>query len=145
MADQPLAPTSVQAPKGLNEEQAHTGADTKPAEPSGGKAAGESHPRDAKDGEDAATKEPPPPEEDYPPQLHAGKVGYGPMYQAGPGFADRVGGFKEELKGKITHNAELTQHGHEKMTGELKRKEVEGDDGNPFEAADDTKEKEKKE
>ncbi|KZT57028.1 hypothetical protein CALCODRAFT_496685 [Calocera cornea HHB12733] len=104
-------------------------------------AAGESHPRDAKDGADAATEKPPPPDEDYPPQLHAGKVGYGPAYNQKPGLADRVGGLKEEVEGKMTHNAELAQHGHDKMTGELKRKELEGDDGSPFEGAKEEKEK----
>lgn len=40
-------------------------------------------PQDSKQGEDAAGDQPPNPNEDYPPQLHAGKVGYGPEYGKG--------------------------------------------------------------
>ncbi|EJU05546.1 hypothetical protein DACRYDRAFT_19997 [Dacryopinax primogenitus] len=108
--------------------------------------AGESRPQVAKDGGDAETEQPPPPGEVYPPQLHAGKVGLGPMYHQGPDLADRIGGFQEELRGKITHNAERVQHGHDRMTGELKRKEQEEyDASNPFETTEETKGKEKAE
>ncbi|KAK0475888.1 hypothetical protein IW261DRAFT_1493481 [Armillaria novae-zelandiae] len=60
---------------------------------------------------------------EYPEQKHAGKVGYGPQYHSGPTFSDKVSGLKEVVKGKITGNQGLVQHGHDRKTGELKRKE----------------------
>ncbi|KAK0444246.1 uncharacterized protein EV420DRAFT_1648940 [Desarmillaria tabescens] len=70
--------------------------------------------------------------DEYPEQKHAGKVGYGPQYRPGPTFADKVTGLKEEVKGKITGNQGLVQEGHERRTGELKRKEKEADMNDPF-------------
>ncbi len=76
---------------------------------------------------------------EYPPQLHAGAVGYGPDYGKGAvccfsidmlcvlikdctkGFEDKLQGLKEELKGKMLHKPELIQHGHELRTGEAKK------------------------
>ncbi|PVF96489.1 hypothetical protein CPB86DRAFT_786984 [Serendipita vermifera] len=71
---------------------------------------------------------------DYPPQLHAGKVGLGPHYveQNRATVGEQFQGFKETLKGKITHNHQLEETGHERMTGELKRQEREREDRNPF-------------
>ncbi|KAJ7040707.1 hypothetical protein C8F04DRAFT_1081831 [Mycena alexandri] len=63
----------------------------------------------------------------YPEQKHAGAVGYGPNYHQTPGFLDKVTGLKEEVKGKVTHNPELAAQGHDRMTGELKKKELEAD------------------
>ncbi|TFK60934.1 hypothetical protein BDN72DRAFT_850146 [Pluteus cervinus] len=71
----------------------------------------------------------------YPPQKHAGKVGYGPHFHEGPGFFEKMGGFKETMLGKMTHNHDKAEHGHDKMTGELKHKELE-EDANPFQQAD---------
>ncbi|KAF8901163.1 hypothetical protein CPB84DRAFT_1777889 [Gymnopilus junonius] len=67
----------------------------------------------------------------YPPQRHAGKVGYGPNLPDDPNLIDRVVGLVDELKGKVTHNPDLVQHGHEIYTGEAKIKEILGDD-KPF-------------
>lgn len=53
----------------------------------------------------------------YPPQLHAGKVGYGPEYGKGAGFADKVGGMKEQLVGKMKHDEGMIQHGKERQAG----------------------------
>ncbi|KAJ7489350.1 hypothetical protein FB451DRAFT_1553185 [Mycena latifolia] len=63
----------------------------------------------------------------YPEQKHAGKVGLGPNYNQGAGFLDKVTGLKEELKGKVTKNPELVAKGHDRLTGELKHKELEED------------------
>lgn len=81
----------------------------------------------------------------YPPQRHAGAVGYGPEYGKGTvrrpsintlcvsligcmkGTSDKLQGLKEEFKGKLLHKPELVQHGRELRTGELKRKENEAD------------------
>jgi hypothetical protein len=80
----------------------------------------------------------------YPPQLHAGAVGYGPNYKRGPvcfrvatdeskerktdqrvqGIGDKFDGLKEEIKGKVTHKPELVQHGREMRTGALQEKEM---------------------
>ncbi|CAG8673190.1 4438_t:CDS:2 [Acaulospora colombiana] len=71
---------------------------------------------------------------EYPPQLHAGKVGLGPHYaeQNRPTVGEQFQGIKETLKGKITHNPQLEETGHERITGELKRREREKGDQNPF-------------
>lgn len=37
---------------------------------------------------------------------------------------DKLDGLKEEIKGKIKNDPELVQHGRDKRTGELKRKEM---------------------
>ncbi|KAJ7176677.1 hypothetical protein C8R46DRAFT_1076990 [Mycena filopes] len=63
----------------------------------------------------------------YPEQKHAGAVGYGPNYHQKPGFLDKVTGIKEEIKGKVTKNPEMVATGHERMTGDLKKKELEAD------------------
>ncbi|KAJ1305155.1 hypothetical protein OPQ81_000189 [Rhizoctonia solani] len=75
--------------------------------------------------------------EQYPPQLHAGKVGYGPHYAEvhgkDTGLGAKVTGVKEQLKGKITRNPELEQQGKERKTGELATKQQAEDDAkNPF-------------
>jgi hypothetical protein len=77
------------------------------------------------EGEDD-TEVAPPPGEEYPPQKHAGAVGYGPEYGEGAGLGDKFDGFKEQLKGKMTGNQDLVQHGKELQTGELKKKQLEG-------------------
>ncbi|KIM40576.1 hypothetical protein M413DRAFT_446010 [Hebeloma cylindrosporum] len=72
-------------------------------------------------------------EPDMPAQRHAGKVGLGPNYHAGPTLEDKVVGVKEEVLGKITHKPERIQHGHEVLTGEERRKKLTGEDEpNPF-------------
>ena len=43
------------------------------------------------------------------------------------GFLDKVTGLKDEVTGKVKRNPELVQHGHDRMTGELKKKELESD------------------
>ncbi|KAG6819883.1 hypothetical protein H0H93_007762 [Arthromyces matolae] len=63
----------------------------------------------------------------YPPQLHAGKVGYGPHYHVGPTIGERMKGYEEELKGHLTHNHALTEHGRMLVSGELKRQERDHD------------------
>ncbi|PBK71482.1 hypothetical protein ARMSODRAFT_955256 [Armillaria solidipes] len=71
--------------------------------------------------------------DEYPEQKHTGKVGYGPQYHSGPTFTDKVSGLKEVAKGKITGNQGLVQQGHERKTGELKRKEKREDmEEDPF-------------
>ncbi|PIL31460.1 hypothetical protein GSI_06161 [Ganoderma sinense ZZ0214-1] len=65
----------------------------------------------------------------YPPQRHAGAVGYGPEYGKGTGTSDKLQGLKEEFKGKVLRKPELVQHGRDLRTGELKRKEMEADVG----------------
>ncbi|KAK0216937.1 hypothetical protein IW262DRAFT_1394446 [Armillaria fumosa] len=71
--------------------------------------------------------------DEYPEQKHAGKVGYGPQYHSGSTFTDKVSGLKEVVKGKVTGNKGLVQQGHERKTGELKRKEKQQDmEKDPF-------------
>ncbi|KZS87405.1 hypothetical protein SISNIDRAFT_419586 [Sistotremastrum niveocremeum HHB9708] len=81
----------------------------------------------------------------YPPQLHAGKVGYGPNYatQNGGDFSSKITGLKEEVKGKILRKPELVETGHARRTGELaKKKQSEEDANDPFATAkDDNSEK----
>ncbi|KAJ7621230.1 hypothetical protein FB45DRAFT_1062248 [Roridomyces roridus] len=86
----------------------------------------------------------------YPEQKHAGKVGLGPNYHRGADLGDKMAGFKESVKGKITHNPDLAAKGHDRMTGELQRKEQEGDDkadpfAKPDEKPENTEEKETEE
>lgn len=97
--------------------------------------------RDA-NGNDSATE----PEGGYPPQLHAGAVGLGPEYgvQQQATAYDKLEGLKEEIKGKVTRNPDKVQHGKEMRTGELKRKQHEQDDADPFGTAGDDPTKEKK-
>jgi hypothetical protein len=38
--------------------------------------------------------------------------------------SDKIGGLKQEIKGKIKHDPELVEHGREQRTGQLKRKEM---------------------
>ncbi|KAH7867945.1 uncharacterized protein C8R40DRAFT_1030619, partial [Lentinula edodes] len=63
----------------------------------------------------------------YPTQHHAGAVGYGPNYRQGPSLTDKLSGLKEELKGKVTKNPGLVEHGKEMKTGEVKRREQQED------------------
>ncbi|CAE6488294.1 unnamed protein product [Rhizoctonia solani] len=75
--------------------------------------------------------------EQYPPQIHAGKVGYGPHYAEvhgkDTGLGAKMTGLKEQIKGKITRNHELEQKGKERKTGELAAKQQADDDAkNPF-------------
>ncbi|KAF5381603.1 hypothetical protein D9615_005421 [Tricholomella constricta] len=74
----------------------------------------------------------------YPEQHHAGKVGYGPNYHQGPTLGDKLKGLEEELKGKITRDRALVEHGRERITGELKAKEREEDlNKDPFATPED--------
>jgi len=82
----------------------------------------------------------------YPEQKHAGAVGYGPNYNQGAGFLDKITGVKDQVKGKVTHNPELAAKGHDRMTGELKHKELEEDaKSDPFADPDQKKQKAKPE
>ncbi|KAG8832528.1 hypothetical protein FRC17_001185 [Serendipita sp. 399] len=78
---------------------------------------------------------------DYPPQLHAGKVGLGPHYaeQNEANFTDEVHGIKEMLKGKLKRDHELEQEGHDRFTGDLKRRERQKELNEPFGGQDDKK------
>ncbi|KAI0033473.1 hypothetical protein K488DRAFT_15006, partial [Vararia minispora EC-137] len=69
----------------------------------------------------------PPPDGDgnYPPQLHAGKVGYGPEFGKGVGMGEKLTGLKEELVGHAKHDPQLAQTGRDRRTGELQRRERE--------------------
>jgi hypothetical protein len=40
-------------------------------------------------------------------------------------MSDKMSGIKEEMMGKIKKDPEMAQHGLERRTGELKRKEME--------------------
>ncbi|GAA5852223.1 hypothetical protein JCM9279_006938 [Rhodotorula babjevae] len=53
---------------------------------------------------------------------HAGKLGYGPQAPSGGGLPDRLKAMEEKIKGKLTHNPDLVQQGHERDTGELAEK-----------------------
>ncbi|VDB91632.1 unnamed protein product [Peniophora sp. CBMAI 1063] len=72
------------------------------------------------------------PEGGYPPQLHAGKVGYGPEFGKGVSTGTKVSGLKEEVMGKVKHDPSLVQHGHDMRTGQLARKEREEADKDLF-------------
>lgn len=65
---------------------------------------------------------------EYPEQRHAGAIGHGPEFQKGVGVDEKIGGLKDQLKGKITRDPELVEYGRERRTGELKRKEQEEDE-----------------
>ncbi|PPQ64570.1 hypothetical protein CVT26_001968 [Gymnopilus dilepis] len=80
--------------------------------------------------------------EAYPEQKHAGAVGYGPNYRAGPTLEEKIEGLKDELKGKITRKPELVQHGKEILSGEERRKKLTGEDEpNPFQSVDEDEKK----
>ncbi|KAI0266381.1 hypothetical protein BC834DRAFT_125913 [Gloeopeniophorella convolvens] len=64
----------------------------------------------------------------YPPQRHAGVVGYGPNYNRGATMGDKLTGVKEEIRGHVTRNPEVAARGHDRRTGELKRREHEQED-----------------
>jgi hypothetical protein len=84
-------------------------------------------------------------EQGLPPQLHAGRVGYGPNYHPEPvrlfpvpsfetvdakvlqTIEDKFTGLKEELKGKVKHDPELVKHGHSVRIGEEKQKKLTGE------------------
>ncbi|KJA21752.1 hypothetical protein HYPSUDRAFT_67450 [Hypholoma sublateritium FD-334 SS-4] len=72
----------------------------------------------------------------YPTQRHAGKVGYGPNYNTSASVFDKVEGLAEEVAGKVTRNPKLVSEGHEKHTGESKKKKLLGEeeDDSPFES-----------
>jgi predicted nucleotidyltransferase len=72
----------------------------------------------------------------------SGAVGYGPNFKSGPvsdaslrskymrlkdslqGLGEKMDGIKEEIKGTITRNHDLVQHGKELKSGALKEKEL---------------------
>ncbi|THH16052.1 hypothetical protein EW146_g4524 [Bondarzewia mesenterica] len=87
-------------------------------------------------------------DEVYPPQRHAGAVGYGPEYGKGvaspsaqtfpiienvflavlvQGLGEKLAGLKEQVKGKLTKKPELVEKGRERKTGQLKKKEQEAE------------------
>ncbi|KAI6038523.1 hypothetical protein EDC04DRAFT_2693803 [Pisolithus marmoratus] len=73
----------------------------------------------------------------FPPQRHAGAVGLGPEYATTTSFPEKLQGLKDEIKGKISGKPELVEHGRERRTGELKRKERErADTQDPFATPD---------
>ncbi|GAA6007734.1 hypothetical protein JCM11491_003946 [Sporobolomyces phaffii] len=78
---------------------------------------------------------------EYPEQSHAGKVGLGPNYKDGSGFADQVKAKSEILKGKLTHNPELVEQGHLRESGALaaqaRKEEINDDSDSPFARPDD--------
>lgn len=57
--------------------------------------------------------------DEYPPQRHAGAVGYGPNYKTGPSLGDKVGGMTEKIIGKVTKNEEKIHHGEARQAGRL--------------------------
>lgn len=42
-------------------------------------------------------------------------------------MGEKIDGLKEEMKGKLKHDQHMVQEGHDKRTGELKRREIEAD------------------
>lgn len=81
--------------------------------------------------------------DEYPEQKHTGAVGYGPEYEkgaVGPGslvqrlhqdlitfvqaFDSKLSGLKEQIKGKVTRNPDLVEHGRQQRTGELKKRQM---------------------
>jgi len=60
------------------------------------------------------------------------------------GFSEKLGGLKEQVKGTLTKNHDLVEHGKERRTGELKKKEEEQDlnKSDPFKTADEGDKKE---
>jgi len=83
----------------------------------------------------------------YPEQRHAGKLdGVGPEYgmQNRVTVFERLQGVKEQVKGTILRKPDVKQHGKERMTGELKKKQKEEEDkADPFGNAPDDKSEEK--
>ncbi|KAI9063625.1 hypothetical protein FKP32DRAFT_686550 [Trametes sanguinea] len=73
----------------------------------------------------------------YPEQKHAGAVGYGPEYGKGATTGDKLTGLKEEVKGKILRKPDVVEHGRELRTGEIKKKEQENENFDPFNTAKD--------
>jgi len=65
---------------------------------------------------------------EYPPQRHAGAVGYGPNYRTGPSTGDKLGGMKEKIVGKITKNEGKVHHGEARAAGTLDKEEFEADE-----------------
>ncbi|KAI0266380.1 hypothetical protein BC834DRAFT_823626 [Gloeopeniophorella convolvens] len=61
----------------------------------------------------------------YPPQRHAGAVGYGPEYNRGATLEDKMTGVKEEIRGRVTRNPEVAARGHDRRTGEFKKRQQE--------------------
>ncbi|RXW17539.1 hypothetical protein EST38_g8315 [Candolleomyces aberdarensis] len=66
-------------------------------------------------------------QEEYPPQTHSGKVGYGPHFSLSPTLGEKMTGLKEELKGTIKRDPEEVQHGKDIVSGEEKRRAREAD------------------
>ncbi|KAH8923827.1 hypothetical protein BT69DRAFT_1319275 [Atractiella rhizophila] len=93
---------------------------------------------------DEGASDAPPPGEDYPPQLHAGKLeGVGPEYHNEHKFSSKMTGVKEQMKGHITRNHDLVNQGKERYSGELAQKEREHEQNeNPFGNAGDDDDKE---
>ncbi|GAA6006537.1 uncharacterized protein JCM10292_003806 [Rhodotorula paludigena] len=84
------------------------------------------------------------PEEGYPEQTHAGKLGYGPQYPTGSGISDILKAKEEVIKGKLKHDPALVQQGHDRRNGTLaeRRREYDAqhaDDEDPFAQPDDGK------
>jgi len=71
---------------------------------------------------------------------HAGQIGVGPNFHAGPGTGEKLTGLKEVVQGKLTGNTELAETGQMRRTGELKKRQDEENDRNsdPFAQPDDT-------
>ncbi|GAA5913344.1 hypothetical protein JCM5296_003139 [Sporobolomyces johnsonii] len=72
---------------------------------------------------------------EYPPQLHAGKLGLGPHYNDGSGLPDQLKATGEIIKGKLTHNQALVDQGHARQSGEIaqrQRAEEFASDDSPF-------------
>lgn len=84
---------------------------------------------------------------EYPDQRHAGKVGYGPNFSTRAvrrclrdtpasivihlasslqTVLDKVVGLTQEARGKVMHKPDLVNAGHEKYTGEAKRRKALG-------------------
>ncbi|KAE9392115.1 hypothetical protein BT96DRAFT_1000661 [Gymnopus androsaceus JB14] len=69
-------------------------------------------------------------ENGYPEQRHSGAVGYGPNYNQGVGFSEKLGGLKEQVKGTLTKNHDL------------KEEEQDLNKNDPFKTADEGDKKE---
>jgi len=84
-------------------------------------------------GDKEAGDKPALPEQEYPEQKHAGAAGIGPNYAEARGkvtLGERIGGLKEEIKGKVTRNPDLVREGREQRSGEAKRRKLE-EENNP--------------
>jgi len=64
--------------------------------------------------------------EGYPTQQHAGKVGYGPNFNTRATIVDKVAGLTQEARGKLMHKPDLVSAGHDRMTGDSKRRKALG-------------------